>query len=83
MGNIAGAKSWINFVFKGPKSTIKSTDGVVLLLNPKENKLNEVLKLLNEQLYQIMRDSMLLKVENPNNFYRLCEELSKEILTVR
>jgi hypothetical protein len=69
---ISGAKTWINFAFRGPKSTIRSNDGNTLILHPKESKLGDALKLLNEQLFQIMRDTMCLKVENSNNFYQLC-----------
>jgi hypothetical protein len=35
VGAISGARMWINFTFKGSKSTIKLLDGSVLTLHPK------------------------------------------------
>jgi len=37
---ICGAKTWISFAFRGPKSTIKAADGSILVLHPKESRLN-------------------------------------------
>jgi len=62
VGAISGARMWIGFTFRGPKSTIRATDGTILLLHPRETRLSEALKLLNEQLFQLMRDTMQLKV---------------------
>lgn len=59
---ICGSRTWIGFTFRGAKSTIKASDGSLLILHPKDSRLSEALKLLNEQLYQIMRDSMCLKL---------------------
>jgi len=35
VGAIGGARMWINFNFRGPRSTIRLLDGTVLLLHPK------------------------------------------------
>lgn len=77
VGVISGARMWINFTFRGPRSTIRLNDGTVMTLHPKDNRLPEAMKLLNEQMFQMMRDTMHLKVVNSLNFYQMCEELSK------
>ena len=83
VATICGARMWISFTFRGAKSTIKTNDGSTIILHPRDNRIDEGLKLLNEQLFQLMNDTMQLKIENPHNFYKLCEELSKEILTIK
>jgi hypothetical protein len=81
--SICGARILISFAFRGPKSTIKNNHGSIIGLNPKDNKIEDALKLLNEQLFQLMSDTMQSKIENPHNFYQLFEELCKEILAIK
>ena len=45
----------MNFTFRGSRSTLKLNDGSVVYLNPREKRINEGMKVLSEQLYQIMR----------------------------
>ena len=77
VGEIVNTKMWINFHFKGPRSTIKLSDGAIIYLHPREPRFAEGIRNLCEQLYQLMHDRMHLKVENTLSFYELCEELSK------
>lgn len=37
---ISGVRLWIDFVFKGPKSTIRAFDGSNMLLHPRDAKIN-------------------------------------------
>lgn len=71
VGSICGARMWINFTFKGPRSTIRLSDGSIITLHPREPRLSEGLKLLGDQLSQMMQDTMQLKLMG-SNFLQLC-----------
>ncbi len=46
VGEIAGSRLWMNFTFKGSKSTIKLSDGSTVLLNYRDRHIKEGLSLL-------------------------------------
>jgi hypothetical protein len=58
IGQIAGARMWLNFQFKGHRSTIRLSDGTIVNLHPKEPRFNDVLQHLKDQLYQLMTDTL-------------------------
>lgn len=83
VGEIAGARMWINFTFKGARSTIRLSDGSSAYLNYRDRRINEALGLLTEQLYQIMRYNLGINI-NPTlrkNFYYLVDDLSKFLMS--
>lgn len=72
---------WFDFNFKGSKSQVRVSDGSYVTMRPKEMRFKQGISVMIEQVYQIMRETMGLKVQKSSNLYEICEKLSQCIMS--